>query len=169
MAEAAAPVRFAIGPLSWGITRDEFGAWLARAAADDEIPYAGGPALPHEMPVVAAVTAARLAGQVRTHVVKRDGRTLYIAVRRAEVAQASAPALGEAAARMLDLLTRTAAAGKPCPSNTVLGISLGLKGKDGARYVFGELVKVGAISVENRGPKLRRIVTICATGKRTAG
>lgn len=163
-------VRQSVGPLCWGVDTGDFVAWLRASRAGDVIRYAGGPSLPRSMPIVDAVARALDAGQVRTHQRREDGTIVYFAVRRGpEPASADAafPAPGTAPAHMLDLLTRTARAGKPCPSNAVLAIALGLSGKEQARYIFNQLIEGRHIAVENRGPKLRRIVTILASGERT--
>lgn len=169
-----ASARFAIGPLCWGIDEAEFARWIERAAPRDRIVYAGGPVLPRKMAVVRAVTVAKDAGLVGTHVVRENGACLYVAERRAESgggesAARAWPVPGSIADRMLGILTDAAAAGRPCPTNAVLSISLSLTGAEQARYIFGQLVNAGLIAVENRGPKLRRIVTIVKSGERTKG
>ena len=164
---------YRIGPLCWGVDVGDFAAWLRTARPGDVIRYAGGPSLPRSMPIVAPIARALAAGQVRTHLAREDGTIVYFAVRRGpdgSCAQASDwPEPGSAPARMIELLAATARAGKPCPSNAVLAIALGLSGKEQARYALRQLTEAGLVAVRNRGPKLRRIVTILASGERTAG
>ncbi len=171
-AGTASQVRFAIGPLCWGIAVQDFARWLETARAGARIIYAGGPVLPRDMAVYHAVKAALDAGRVSTHQARENGACVYIAERLPEPAAAASapfPEPGSVAARMLEILRQTAARALPCPTNSVLAIALHLKDAEAARYVFGQLVRAGLIAVENRGPKARRIVTICATGGRTAG
>lgn len=165
----SATARFTIGPLCWVCPERDFAAWLAQAKPGERLRYAGGPVLPRGEPAVRAATAAKDAGLISTHIARENGACVYIAERLGQVAPASAvwPEPGSAAHRMMDVLRDSAAKTLPCPTNAVLAIALGLKGAERARYIFGQLVEAGLITVENRGPKLRRIVTICSTGKRT--
>lgn len=166
----------ALGPLCWGIDVGDFAAWLRTARAGDVIRYAGGPTLPRSMPIVSAVARALAAGQVRTHQPREDGTIIYYAVRRSEgedrdgagADSGTAPDPDSPGGRMLALIDRTAREGRPCPSNAVMAIALGLKGKEQARYVLGQLLDGGHVRVRNRGPKLRRIVTVTASGLSTA-
>lgn len=161
--------RYTIGPLCWVCPERDFAAWLAQAKPGERLRYAGGPVLPRDEAAVRAATAAKDAGLISTHIARENGACVYIAERlgRAPATPEPWPAPGSAAHRMLDVLRDSAAKSLPCPTNAVLAIALGLKGAERARYIFGQLVDAGLITVENRGPKLRRIVTICATGKRT--
>ena len=158
--------------ISWAVDVEDFRRWLQKAAAGDRIDYAGGPSLPHGFPVVAEVRRAIDAGLVLSHHLRGDGGHVYAAVRRADPSRpargAGRPIAGSVAARMLSILEKAAQATRPCPTNAVLAVALNLRNSEQARYIFGRLVDAGLIAVENRGPKQRRIVTILATGARTA-
>ncbi|CAN5337825.1 hypothetical protein BH10PSE12_BH10PSE12_02970 [soil metagenome] len=173
--QAGSAPRFAIGPLSWGIALGDFEAWLVAADAGQEIVYAGGPAMPHGMAVVAAVTEATKAGDVRAHTRRVEGRIEYFAVRRRPEVMArtgrgarDAIAAHSVAGQIFAHLIAAAAAERPCPTNPELARTLGLKDAEAARYGFNQLVAGGRIMVANNGPRMRRIVTIVASGQTTA-
>lgn len=173
--------QYAIGPLCQAVSAREVEAWIAAAQPGDDFVYATGPALPQGMASVCMVRELVDAGQVRTHVRRNpDSRALeHVAVRRAVAAAAAgvSPAGVEApdpngpgataARRMMQLLNRAAITGRPCPTNAELAETLGLKNKQAAQYIFNRLVRVGKIRVADFGPRMRRVVTICATGNST--
>lgn len=167
--------RFSIGPLSWAIDLPDFERWLEQADVKAELVYAGGPALPQAMPVVIAVREAVAAGDVRSHQRKVDGRWEYFVVRRRpDVAPRPGRSARDAIApdslkgQMLSRLSIAAANARPCPTNAELAMALGLKDAEAARYVFNQLHSMGRISVAARGPRMRRVVTIVASGQSTA-
>jgi len=65
------------------------------------------------------------------------------------------------------LLERAANAGKECPSNNDIADALGCASCSCGPRVMNRLEAAGLISVQRGGQS--RVVTICATGKRTAG
>lgn len=70
-------------------------------------------------------------------------------------------------ADILDRLTRCAREGRPCPTNAELAVVLGVEGTTGACNALKRLEQSGLIKVERFA--VHRIVTIVATGERTAG
>ena len=70
------------------------------------------------------------------------------------------------AARIFAELKRCAEAGEPCPCNEALAADNGC-GKTHVINILNLLIVAGMIEIE-RGNR-DRIVTICATGKKTAG
>lgn len=69
--------------------------------------------------------------------------------------------------RIYDAIERAANAGEPCPSNGVLAEIAGLSGIGTPSILVKRLEEAGAIEVERGGRS--RVVTIGATGRRTAG
>lgn len=65
-----------------------------------------------------------------------------------------------ALSRVFDCLSRAAARGEPCPTNDELAEWCALSGKLQASYRVRQLVKMGWITVEDRSPFGRRIVTV---------
>lgn len=70
--------------------------------------------------------------------------------------------------RMLRLLSRCANFGLPCPSYQVLADQLELDDRFQARRVFDKLVSSGRVLSRSPDHGQTRVVTIVATGKRTA-
>lgn len=68
---------------------------------------------------------------------------------------------------VLAAVTRAAEAGEPCPTNDQLANLCGFLSPSGGSTALSELEKLGLIKVQ-RG-QASRVVTIVATGKRTAG
>lgn len=163
--------RWRLGALGWAISAEDFTRWLAQAPVGARLDYAGGPEMPHHFPVVAAVRAAVEAGAVLSHNERCGRGWCFFVVRRDGAAGASAavwPEPGSVAARLLGLLVRTAGRHHPCPTNAVLALALDLRNADAARYLMRQLADAGLISIENRGPLERRIVTIIGSNMRTA-
>lgn len=68
---------------------------------------------------------------------------------------------------VMGLLRKAAEANKPCPTNSELAYAMGGSGMTSGATIISFLEKVGMIEVV-RG-RSTRVVTICATGQRTAG
>jgi glycyl-tRNA synthetase alpha subunit len=76
---------------------------------------------------------------------------------------------------VLAILRRAASFDRPCPTNreimrganTLAGRTL-FDTPDAAGYRFNKLEAAGYISVADRGSRVTRVVTICATGKTTS-
>ena len=159
---------------SWVIAPGALESWLTRAVPADRLVYAVGPSLPQGTATVCMVSELVALGKLRTHVVRNpETKALeHVAVRR----EADAPEPGEtppaddprgAGRRMMQLLNRAALTGRPCPTNAELAEALGLKNKMAAQSVFQQLVRSGKIRVADFGPRMRRVVTISATGNST--
>lgn len=73
----------------------------------------------------------------------------------------------ERAAAVFDEFTRCAEHGRMAPSNTALAEILGITRLKTVTDTIRRLERQGAIKVERYS--MSRVVTICATGKRTAG
>ena len=153
--------------------------WFAAAAPGQEAIYAIGPALDPANPTAALV--ARWASQQQVNPVKRrrgDGMLLHCAQRRQSglAGQPAHPVITDdlpfaadsAEGRVLALLEEAAEAGVPCPSYGEIARALQLRDAQAARYRFNLLVQAGLIAVEQAQPWERRVVTIRATGARTA-
>ncbi len=83
------------------------------------------------------------------------------------MSRANAIAWAKAANVAYDHLVRAATAGAPCPGNVRLAQIIGRKSQSSATKVLDNLVSRGMIRLERF--QNHRIVTIVATGKRTAG
>lgn len=68
--------------------------------------------------------------------------------------------------RILQLLSRCANLGLPCPTNRELADHAGLRDAEAARYQLGLLAKGGHLTART-GPSGSRVVTITATGRST--
>ena len=68
--------------------------------------------------------------------------------------------------RILQLLSRCANLGLPCPTNRELAEHAGLRDAEAARYQLGLLAKGGHLTART-GPSGSRVVTITATGRST--
>lgn len=162
---------YQIGPLCMSISIADFREWLAVARPGGEIVYATGPVLDQKRDVVLLAGQYIEAGLIRTHRRKVEGRWEYFAVRRdasAPPPKARVEAIDGVKGQMLSILRRAANLGQVCPTNTELARQLALKNGEAARYEFNQLVAGGHIRVANFGPRMRRVVTIVASGKTTA-
>lgn len=75
----------------------------------------------------------------------------------------------ELADKLYSYLIDLAEQGKPCPPNSELTATFGTKSLTYMSLALGELERAGRVAIERRpAAKIRRIVTILATGKRTA-
>lgn len=148
--------------------------WLESAAPGDQARYAVGGELPRDCETVRMVSRWREEGLVRTHLTRDradPSRTVFLVVKRGAeeaapggVRHAVPPAERKA---MLAALEDYAERGRACPSNAALARQLGLRTRMQAKYQIERLAADGLIRVENRGPKLPRVVTIVRTGKET--
>lgn len=165
---------YQIGPLCMSISVEDFRAWLADATPGQDIVYATGPVLDQKRDVVLLAGQYIAAGLIRTHRRKVEGRWEYFAVRRdsrVDGPTMAAPPAGQIEGlrgQMLALLRRAANLAQACPTNAELARQLNLKNGEAARYEFNQLVAGGHIRVKNYGPRMRRVVTIVASGKTTA-
>lgn len=162
---------------SWAISVADFDAWVAGARPGETVIYAGGVAIPRHQP---AWTHARVLADdgVVTLVSRRSAagaRTWeYLAQRLAPPVDVSPAPLrvvsddDDPAAILLRELRRAANLGLPCPDNATLARRAGLRDAKAASYRIGCLVQGRVIAVEQQGPGLPRVVTMLATGKRTA-
>lgn len=162
---------------------DRLMAWARSAQPGEDVIYATGDR-PSE-PVRGAVRALARAGVVAPVQVRRETGFAFIAQRTAApierlaaprrspsrgVARAPAGMAGRASERALyRLLVRRASTGLACPTDSALAAMLGLPGRLSASYRLRRLVAAGLIAIEHPHPWGPRIVTICATGKRTKG
>lgn len=176
---AGEAARFVLPALAVAIEAAELAEWVRAAAPDDQLVYAEGPVLPRGAAAVVLAGELAAAGLVRTHQRRGGARGWeYFVVRRATravEAPADAPAasvVDDAAAELLALLKRRAALHQPCPTNAEAAAHLGLRDAGRASYLFRLLRDRGLIEIEDRGPRLRRIITLCGGPKpwpRTAG
>ncbi len=165
---------FPCGPLSFAIEAGVLRAWLLGAEPGDEIVYATGPVVPKSADVVLLVRELTEEGLLRTHQ-RRAGKTFeYFAVKRVPHADPLPPIRhplprgdDDADARVLRMLCRAANFAQVCPTNVELAQACGLPDAFAASYRVRKLINAGAIRVEDQGPKMRRIVTILASGQRT--
>lgn len=159
---------------------DRLMAWARAAQPGEDVIYATGDR-PSE-PVRGAVRALAAAGIVAPVTVRREAGFAFIAQRTAAtIDRLGAPRrspsrgvagmagmAGRASERALyRLLVRRASAGLACPTDSALAAQLGLPGRLSASYRLRRLVAAGLITIEHPHPWGPRIVTICATGKRT--
>lgn len=177
---ASTSPRFRIEPLCMALSVEAFDAWFDGAQPGEGIVYAIGTALDQRHPVAARTRALIARGMLRTFLDRRgDGRFDYCAERLARRARDAAPAGAEApeavpstpagdAGRVLALLAAHAEAGAPCPTNGSIARALDLKDSEAARYLVAQLASAGHIRIENRGPRVTRVLTIAATGARTS-
>lgn len=153
--------------------------WLRNAAPGDEVHYAFGPVLNWQNPT-AALVKEWLAGNEVIAFQRRggDGRLIYCARRRDPAADGQASprqALprdeafeATAEGQVYLLLVRCANMGLPCPSNRTIADQCDLRDAEAARYRFNNLVEQRRIAVRQGSTFGGRVVTICATGRRTA-
>lgn len=163
------------------LTAERVMDWAESARPGETLTYASGDHAPAE----ALAAARRLADAELVDLVgkRRDGKWIYIAQRRSRAFDAGRidyrPSRGavrpseKSRARAVDrallrLLSRTARLGLVCPGNAALAVMLGLSGALAASYRMRRLVAAGVIAVEHADPTRPRIVTILATGARTA-
>lgn len=155
--------------------------WAERARPGDTLTYGSGDRLsPQAVEAVRRLAEADFVDLVRK---RRDGKWIYIAQRRSRAFDAarldyrpsrgavrpSGKMRGRSVERaLLRILTRAARLGLPCPGNAALAVMLGLPGAVSASYRMRRLVAAGLIAVEQADPARPRVVTICATGARTA-
>ncbi len=161
---------------------EEFRAWLDRAPPNARYKYAEGPSLDGQRDVVVLARALADAGEVTLVRARRsDGQFNYFAdrlpikdARPCGAAGVAAPMFQSAppddsdAGRVLALLAACADDGAPCPTNTEIARALRLRDAYAARYIIGQLSGAMHISIENRGQRITRVVTIIATGKATS-
>ncbi|TXC73941.1 hypothetical protein FSZ31_04260 [Sphingorhabdus soli] len=170
-----------IGPLSMAIEAGALEAWCAAAQAGDVLVYAHGPVLPRTAAVVTlareyadaglvTLSSQRVAKGFEWNAVRSRVRAVRdISDRRAEDALAalSPPEEGSVDDIILRALKRAANFNAPCPSNADLARLARLDTPVAASDVIKRLKKRGAITV--LVPAMGgRVVTIAATGKRTA-
>jgi len=141
--------------------------------------YARGPALDPGNAVVKLAAQLQREGKAELHI-QRNGVPVYV-IKRPGAKVAPAPAApGErrlrldpefeesGQGRMLRLLSRCANFGLPCPSYQELADQLALRDRFEARRLFDKLRESGRIETRTPDQGQTRVVTIVATGKRTA-
>lgn len=163
-------------PVCLAVSSVAFRKWLASAKPGTEFTYAVGRNLDrHHKVAQAARQAAKDGDVVLFHRRRPDGDFNYHARRVASAKPTAAPAHktraldpeGDAG-RVLRFLDRYAEEGAPCPSNRTIALALRLNDGCRARYIVQQLERDGLITVENRGPRITRVITINASGKRTS-
>ncbi len=153
--------------------------WLTQARPGEEVHYATGPVLDWEHPTAALVNEWIGDGEVIAFQRRgKDGNLTYCARRRdpaaclsdERVKRLSRDAEFEATAEghVFLLLVRCANMGLPCPSNREIAMHCGLRDAEAARYRFNNLVEAKRIAVRQKSTFAGRVVTIVATGRKTA-
>lgn len=184
---ASSEPRFVLGPLTLYAEIGVMEAWLENAAPGDELRYATGPALGREAP--AGQLARQWAEEGEVMLFQRrpgPGKPLEYVARRKEPPvkpRASRALPGRQArpllplpqdfaesdeGRMLALLTEAAEAGVACPSESELARRLELNSRRRAQYLINRLMRASLIRVQSSTSFHGRVVTIVATGKKTA-
>lgn len=167
------------------VTAREVRAWIDIAQPEDMLAYHSGFGIPSPRPEgVCAVDELFEAGEVATHQTRRqDGKGTIYWVRRlavldppplsaAQVADAPANDGDDLLERAMKLLRRHAAFNLPAPTNADIARILHLKDAAAGAYLVRKLTRLERIRVfvEKDGPHCgQRIITICASGKRTRG
>lgn len=158
---------------------EELRAWARNAKHRASLVLGEGAALPSSTARVVSVLAdakiidiarRKLAADHYRFIVQRRSARY---VERATVTPRQAmarPRAGISERRILKILIRAAERNLPCPTNPVLAHLVGLSGEQAASYRMRRLVAQGKIRVEVPGdPRMHRVVTIVASGKRTRG
>lgn len=157
----------------------DLAAWIAQARPGSICVYARGGPLD---PASAVARHARLleqAGSVRLHHRRAGAVGEYLAVKLApgyltdplrdpDTREPMLPDPSTNLGGIYALLARAARHRQPCPTNREIAQVLALPSVDRARYLVSKLAAAGHIMVENRGPRVRRVVTISASGARTS-
>ncbi|MDE0878549.1 MAG: hypothetical protein OSB00_07770 [Sphingomonas bacterium] len=157
-----------IGPLSQAIDVAVIEDWLASASIGDELVYAWGAVPPRTLAAWSRARDLFEEREVRLHDRLRPGgrtREWYLVKRRVDVGEqpvavaavTDAEETGEAA--VLRILRRAVNFSKPCPTNAEIGAQCGLTTRQAAHRVE-KLVKARAVTLEDRGPGQRRVLTI---------
>jgi hypothetical protein len=173
MGQAVAVSRQRVSRLCLAVSAANFRAWHAKGA-ERRIVYAQGPSLDQGCEVAILVREMIAAGRLRAfHERRQDGGGWNFIAERIDVAIEAQPSgemdqLTGDQVRVLAVLSHYAGAGLPCPTNSVLAREARVRDGYAARYIVRRLADAGRIRVENRGPRLTRIVTIIATGERTS-
>lgn len=160
--------------LPWAMSPVELDTWVAGAAPGERVAYARGPAIPRGAGWTHAM-ALRDDGVITLTsrlVDARSRRWEWLAERvRAPLSPRVAPRPPgtDPGERLLAHLHWLAQHRQPCPSNKDLAEACALHDADAARYRLRALADRGDIDVQHSDSvKGWRIVTIAATGRRTA-
>lgn len=164
-------------PGAWALTRAAAEAWLARARPGEQLVYARGPRLLQSDGVKAlqdrfdegevTFTTRRIAADDIAYIAERLAGGSRPAPHQRFARTAPPPDDADEIAMLMATLRRLAAARRPCPTNRELGEMVGDIGPDRVAYLLRKLISARRIAVEALGNG-RRVVTIIATGKRTA-
>lgn len=180
MSSARAQLR--VAPLCMAIGVVEYRAWMGRAQAGERITFAQGPALDNQRDIVVLVKEHQARGLVRFFRKRRGEDDFNFIVERL-APEAADPAVQRARAKdgrslapdpesepgkVLALLRRCANLDQPCPTNREIALRCGLNDEERARYLVRQLAEGGHVAIENRGPRLTRIVTIAETKRSTS-
>ena len=146
--------------------------WIASAKPGDAAVYARGASVPREVAQVAREAAeAGFVDLVR----KREGLNAWaFQVQRRSKPLPSASGRrrfhprGSAEGTILRLITQAAKRGRACPTNLELARACGLSCAVAASYRLRKLAREGRITIEQRGPLQRRVVTLHDSGLSTA-
>jgi hypothetical protein len=173
MGQAVAVSRQRVSRLCLAVSAANFRAWYAKGA-ERRIVYAQGPSLDQGCEVAILVRKMIAAGCLRAfHERRQDGGGWNFIAERIDAAIEAQPSgetdqLTGEQLRVLAVLDHHAGAGLPCPTNSALAREARVRDGYAARYIVQRLADTGHIRVENRGPRLTRVVTIVATGARTS-
>lgn len=178
MSARCAPLRLAAA----SCTVAALDAWLDRAGDGNMCIYAQGGDLDQAAPIARHVAALAKAGKVLAHMRGQGSDRQYLA-RKLPVPEdgtSGRPVLGlrDAVPPMLrpdtnsglvyEYLSQKAAALEPCPTNREIALKLRLSDAEAARYLVNQLERAGHIEIDDRGPRITRVVKIIAAGTRTS-
>lgn len=158
---------------SWVLPLAEVAGWFAAAAPGDTLRYACGPFLVQGQ-TSAFVRDKGLDGLAHPTQTRRDdcvGFDFKVRKLADAVAPAKPPAEPDAALEAIfAIVERAAERERPCPSDTELARAAGLATRAQAAWRMTQLREAGRIASEKVTGRAgaERIVTIVATGKRTA-
>lgn len=161
----------------WALTSTEVRRWFERAAIGDELVYARGPRLVqsdgvkllqqlHDRGLV-TFTSRRIGPDDTAFLVQRLKGDERPPARAQLAVRSRSGDTEDELAMLMAILRRTAGKRAPCPSNRELGEEMGNPNPDRVAYLLSILARERRIEVEAR-PRGHRVVTILATGKRTA-
>lgn len=172
--------RIPLSDLCRSIPTKAFRAWLKTAPDLGEIVYAQGHELDQQRDV--AVLARQWVGEqlIRCHSTRlNNGEFAFTAVKvpqRGDGKGAAGPKRldpNSPEGHCLAVLRQAANLGLPCPTNrqimtTMLHRGIRLETPEQARYMVRKLAEAGHITVEDRGSRVTRVVTIVETKRSTS-
>jgi hypothetical protein len=151
-------------------------AWLSIATPGSEFLYATRATLPPGCKPAAYLRTLAAAGEIDLfqRCCAGGGLKNYVARRKAPEQKPEAPASSTRAERperaddVLAMLRTVARRGLPCPTDAAIARHLNLRRPSEAAALLSDLADVGEILLERVSRPYQRVVTIVATGKRTA-